>query len=74
MRCKDCKHWSRAEFRDFPNEPTLLEIGSCSKVNPEINYWETSDDVANKMNGEICIGGENVFTNENFGCILFENI
>jgi len=74
MKCIDCKYFDRSkEYIDdgaIPNKYFESKIGTCGKVN-YVNYWDDTNTAAVKIVAE-CIGGENVFVHELFGCIKYE--
>lgn len=68
--CKNCSNWNRELAYNWPNEDRPLKIGQCNALESEVNYWD-SNDVVNDKVSDGKIGCENLYTNENFGCIHF---
>ncbi|MDC1285236.1 hypothetical protein N8Z33_00955 [Flavobacteriaceae bacterium] len=72
-RCSNCEFWNREKIYNYPEKDIDAKIGQCSKLDSdEFNYWD-SNDVANDKIKDGKIGCENLYTNENFGCIHFSN-
>ena len=68
-----CKNWSRFSIDDWPNEDKPSNIGACSVLENDVNYYDSIETAQEKVkDGKI--GGQNLFTHENFGCIHHEHI
>lgn len=46
-------------------------LGACSLFESDVNYWDGAEDAEPKIKTGF-IGGENLYFDENFGCIHFE--
>lgn len=69
-KCKNCKKWSR--FKSYP-ENNDLSIGSCAELENDVQYYDSIENAQEKIkDGKI--GADNLFTNENFGCIHFDSV
>ena len=68
--CKNCSNWNRESAYDWPNKDRPLKIGQCKIMESDVNYLD-SNDVVNDKVSDGKIGCENLYTNENFGCIHF---
>ena len=70
-RCHSCAHWSREKISDWPNRDVPGRVGTCAVNGGQMNYWDSADEAQEKiLDGYL--GGENVYTHENFGCIHFK--
>lgn len=72
-RCSSCKNWSRYSIYDWPNEDKKSNIGVCSALENEVQYWDGID-VAQEKVKDGKIGCENLYTHENFGCIHYNGL
>lgn len=71
MRCGDCKYWHRAIIKNWPSPDVESKNGECEKTNTNIDYWHDIAYIEEILNNSE-IGGINIYTNENFGCIHFD--
>jgi len=75
--CKNCKHWSREKTvytfpdHDFPDVEAPSRLGRCCIANKSIGFWESPAEIEAKVKPGF-IGGDNLYFDENFGCIHFE--
>ena len=72
-RCFSCKHWSRYSIYDWPNQDKPANLGSCSVLENDVNYWDGIDVAQEKVKDGL-IGGENLYTHENFGCVHYNGL
>lgn len=68
--CSSCKFWIREKLRNYPEPDTEANIGTCSMLENDLQYWDANDVAQEKIqNGRI--GCTNLYTHKNFGCIHF---
>lgn len=72
-RCSSCNNWSRYSISDWPNEDKKSNIGSCSALENDVQYWDGID-VAQEKVKDGKIGCENLYTHESFGCIHYNGL
>jgi hypothetical protein len=72
-RCSSCKNWTRYSIYNWPDQDKQSKLGSCSVLENDVRYFDTIDELTEKVK-DGCIGGENLCTHENFGCIHYKNI
>lgn len=70
MTCDSCKHWTRGVIAYWPIPDAQANVGLCSLV-VALKYWDDIDE-AQQTVGDGKMGGENVYTNESFGCVNYE--
>ena len=69
--CKNCKYWSQGGSYDDTNYD-LTKSGKCGNAIYMIYYMQFVED-ADMIIEDGNFGGDNLWTNENFGCINFKN-
>ena len=74
--CFFCKHWDRAQIEKDPDliDSKLIPsaIGAC-KAAVHVVYWEGVLAASEKItDGKM--GGDTIFTNQDFGCNRFDTI
>ncbi len=72
-RCISCINWSRYTISDLYVKDVDSNLGSCSILHNDVDYWDGIE-VAQEKVKEGCIGCDNLYTHENFGCIHYDGL